>query len=90
LPLPRALFELTHQPAKPLERPRDPHARVDLDQDPLGGLYVDLQQSGLVQRRVQEGQQALWASNEEGKCIIGSRSARVTLVNHQSIGRDVM
>ena len=33
---------LTHQPAKPFKRPRDPHTRVDLDQHALGRLHVDL------------------------------------------------
>lgn len=54
----------THQAREALERARDADARVDLDEDALGRLDVDLQQAGLVQRRVEEREKALISSVE--------------------------
>lgn len=53
------LLPLTHQSTESLKSPWNSDARVDFDEYPLGGLNVDLQQSGLVQRRVEERQQTL-------------------------------
>jgi hypothetical protein len=52
--------ELDHQAAEALERARDADVRVDLDEDALRGVDVHLQQAGLVQRRVEEGEEALF------------------------------
>lgn len=49
----------THQATKPLERPRDPDRRVHFDQDALGGVDIDLKASCLVERRVEQSQEAL-------------------------------
>lgn len=40
---------------------------VDLDEHTLGRMYIHLQQPSLIERRVQERQQAL--SKEENSCI---------------------
>lgn len=52
-------FGRTHETAKPLERPRDSDCRVDLNEDALGSVDVDLEATGLVERRVEQGQEAL-------------------------------
>ena len=52
-------MQRTHQAAEPLEGPRNPHMRVDLNEDTLCGVDVDLQQARLVERRVEQRQQAL-------------------------------
>lgn len=51
--------ELNHQPGKPLESPRNTHRGVDFDEDPLRGMDVNLQPSGLVDGGVEEGEKAL-------------------------------
>ena len=52
-------MQRTHQAAEPLEGSRNPHMRVDLDENTLCGVDVDLQQARLVERRVEQRQQAL-------------------------------
>lgn len=51
--------QLNHQAGKALKRPWNPNVRVDLDQDALGGVDVDLKQPRLVERRVEQRQEAL-------------------------------
>lgn len=51
--------QLDHQTREPLERPRYPGGRIDLDQDVIGRPYVDLQESGSVERTVKQHQQTL-------------------------------
>jgi hypothetical protein len=50
---------LTHETREPLERPRNPHARVHLDEHAPGGVDVDLQQPCFVEGRVEQCQEAL-------------------------------
>jgi hypothetical protein len=52
--------ELDHQAAEALEGARDADVGVDLDEDALRGVDVHLEQAGLVQRRVEEGEEALF------------------------------
>lgn len=52
-------WRLTHQAREALERPRYPHAGVDLDEDALGRVDVDLEEARLVQRAVEEGEETL-------------------------------
>lgn len=63
---------LTHQSRETLERSWDTDVRVDLNQDVPGSVNVNLQQTSLVQRTVQEGQQALLDKQKkewiENKC----------------------
>lgn len=58
--------QLHHQAGKTLESARNPDGRIDFDEDALGGMDVNLQFTRLVDRRVEQGQQALvryiWAS----------------------------
>ena len=49
----------THQSREALECSWDTNVRVDLDQDVPGSMNVNLEKTGLVQRTVQKGQQAL-------------------------------
>jgi hypothetical protein len=51
--------ELDHQSGEALEGSRDADGRRDLDEDTLGGVDVDLELAGLVDRRVEEGEEAL-------------------------------
>jgi hypothetical protein len=51
--------ELDHQTGEALEGTRDAHGRRDLDEDALCGVDVDLQSAGLVDGRVEQGQEAL-------------------------------
>lgn len=51
--------ELDHQTGEPLERPWDSDGRVDLDEDLVGGVDVHLELAGLVDGRVEEGEEAL-------------------------------
>jgi hypothetical protein len=55
----RKNYRPTHEPAKPLERARNPYVRVHLDKRTLCGVYVNLQQASLVQRRVEQCQETL-------------------------------
>lgn len=55
----RRKARLTHESSEALERPRDAHARVDLDENALCGVNVDLELAGLVEWRVEEGEEAL-------------------------------
>lgn len=50
---------LTHETTEPLERPRDSHMGVDLDESVFGGVNVYLKKSRLVQWRVKKGEEAL-------------------------------
>ena len=49
----------THETAETLERPGDANMRVDLNENALCGVDVDLQESRLVERRVEQREQAL-------------------------------
>ena len=51
--------QLDHQPAEPLEGPRDPGGGVDLNQHVVCCPDVNLKQSRSVQRRVKQHQQTL-------------------------------
>lgn len=53
------LVRLTHQSGETLERPRYPHTGVDLDKNALGGVNVDLQETGLVEGRVKQRKETL-------------------------------
>lgn len=49
----------THQATEPFECAWYSHMGVDLDEDAFCGVNVYLEQAGLVERRVEECQQAL-------------------------------
>lgn len=51
--------QLDHQTGEALEGTRDADRGRDLDQDALGGRDEDLEFTGLVDGRVEEGKQAL-------------------------------
>jgi len=51
---------LTHKAAEAAVGSRDSALRVHLNQDILGGVNVDLQHPRLVQRAIQQHEQALW------------------------------
>jgi len=51
--------QLDHQAGEAFESSRNTHRRADLDQDALDGLDVDLELSGLVDRRIEQGEEAL-------------------------------
>ena len=51
----------THQAAESLEGPWNAHMGVDLDENAFCGVNVHLEQPRLVQRRVEEREQTLWA-----------------------------
>lgn len=53
------LGSLTHQSGETLEGSWDTDVRINLDENVLGGVDVDLQQTSLVQGTVQKGEQAL-------------------------------
>lgn len=53
------LQQLHHQPSESLECPRDTNLWIDLDQYTLRCMDVDLQQSSLVKRGVQQRQETL-------------------------------
>jgi hypothetical protein len=50
---------LTHEAAKAAEDARNPHLRMDFNENVLCGVDVDLQHARFVERAVQEHQQAL-------------------------------
>lgn len=52
-------LEFTHQPRKTLEGSRYPNTRVHLNQYTLCRMDIHLQETGLVERRVKKGQEAL-------------------------------
>lgn len=54
--------QLDHQPSKALECARNANRGRNFDQHTLGGGDVDLEPTGLVDRRVEEGEQALTGS----------------------------
>ena len=60
-------IRLTHQSRETLEGSGNTNVRVDLDQDILGSVDVDLQETSLVQGTVQKGQQALFSERTEDK-----------------------
>lgn len=66
----------THQAAESLEGAWDAHMGVDLDEHAFGGVDVDLEQAGLVQGRVEEGEQTLGRSMSANE---GHRQASRTL-----------
>ena len=77
-----AVQQLHHQPGEPLEGPGYPDRRRHLDQNTLGRVDVDLKPAGLVDRGVDERQQALkgtmlaraeWRRKEVGGRIDGAR-----------------
>lgn len=51
--------QLDHEPREPLEGARDAHGRVHFDEHALGGVYVDLEQPGFVERGVEQGEETL-------------------------------
>lgn len=51
--------KLDHQTGEALEGTRDADGRADFDQDTLCCMNVDLKLAGLVERRVEEGEEAL-------------------------------
>lgn len=51
--------ELNHQTGEPLEGSRDTDGGVHFDQNSFGGVNENLQSPGLVDGRVEEGQEAL-------------------------------
>ena len=53
------VWELTHESTETLERSWNSDGRVDFDEDASGGVNVDLQLAGLVEGRVEEGEEAL-------------------------------
>lgn len=58
--------KLDHETSKALESAGYTDSRRDLDQDPFGGLDIDLQPSGLVDGRVEKREEAL--ENKNGEC----------------------
>lgn len=60
----KAVKQLHHETGEALESTGNADGRRDLDQDILGGEDVDLKFAGLVDRRVEEGQEALCVSQE--------------------------
>ncbi len=55
--------ELHHQAREAFERPRNSHGGADFDENAFGGMDVDLELAGLVNRRVKKGEQTL-----KGRC----------------------
>ena len=55
----REICRRTHESTEPLESPRDAHMRVDLDEHALGGVDVDLEKTGLIERRVKKSEETL-------------------------------
>ena len=53
--------ELDHQASKPLECARDSHGWADLYKHILCGLDVDLELARFIDRRVQQGEKALYS-----------------------------
>lgn len=51
--------ELDHEAGETLEGSRNTDGGVDFDEDSLGGLDVDLEFTGLVDGRVEEGEKTL-------------------------------
>lgn len=57
--------ELNHQTGEPLEGSGDTDGGVHFDQNPFGGVNENLQSSGLVDGRVEEGQEALQQNHSQ-------------------------
>ena len=55
----RKRHQLTHEPTKTFEGTRDSYVGVHLDQRALYSMNINLQPARLVQRRVEQGQEAL-------------------------------
>ena len=56
------------------------HVWIDLDQYALGGVDVDLKQTGLVERRIEERQEALVGDIGTSLCNIAAHLGKYTLV----------
>ena len=63
----------THEAAEPLECTRYSDVRVHLDEHALGGVDIHLQQARLVERRVEEGQEALRRARSRSSPCPGKR-----------------
>lgn len=48
--------KLNHKPSEALESSRYSNGRADFDENPFGGVYVNLKFSGLVDGRVEQGE----------------------------------
>jgi hypothetical protein len=55
----KSVEELDHQPSKSLEGTRDSDSGAHFDEDPFGGVNVDLKLPSLVDRRIKKSQEAL-------------------------------
>lgn len=51
--------KLDHESGETFEGSRNAHVRVDFDENTTGGVDVDLEETGFVERRVEEGEEAL-------------------------------
>ena len=56
--------ELDHKTGESLEGTWNTDGWADLDENTFGGMDVDLQLSGLVDRRVEQGKEALESSQK--------------------------
>ena len=63
----------THEPTEPLEGAGNTDMGVDLDEDALGGVDVHLEEASLVERRVEEGQEALRRARSRSSPCPGKR-----------------
>lgn len=54
-----SMQKLDHETGEALEGARNADGRVDLDQDPFGGMDVDLEFASLVDGRVEESEETL-------------------------------
>jgi len=61
--------ELNHQTGEPLESSGNTDGGVHFNQNPFGGVNVNLQSSGLVDGRVKEGQEALQVKTISNRTI---------------------
>lgn len=62
----QTMKQLDHKAGEALESTGYTDRRRDLDQDPLGGLDVNLQPSGLIDGRVEKREKAL--EDKDGVC----------------------
>lgn len=51
--------KLTHEAAKSLESAGYANMRIDFDQNAFGGVDIDLEKAGLIERRVKKSEETL-------------------------------
>jgi hypothetical protein len=64
--------ELNHETSESFEGTWDANSRTDFDKDSFGGVDVDLQFAGFIDRRVEEGEETLQRVSFQDCCSVAA------------------